>query len=420
MGNSNSTDIERLKQLYSMNNIQLESLRRDLNEQRRINQTQETHYKQIISNLLQKQNGIREKIPENHYNKVNEFLKGVNRDIDAKSSPVTAWKPNERSSSQPQDRAYGQPQDRAYGKNNNIPKRNYEDIKKSQNEIDPYKLFELEKGRPFSLSALKEKYREYAMKTHPDVNGGDARNFTIVNNAYKFLIEEHKKMENDRQFNQLKSDSVGFIENQSKSGKLNREMSGNNFNVNQFNQIFQENRLEDTSNEGYDSWINDNKYNTEDIRRESGLTTSNFNSQFDSRVKVGKELQVYQIPKVLNSSTSGNVQELGVERVDNYSGESGSGSGKIKFTDLKEAHTTSRLVDPNAKFKQYKSINELEGARANMGEMSREEQEMIEQIENNRHREEARREENQRMMDRMYSAHYDKMHNIFLGSSSMN
>ena len=55
-----------------------------------------------------------------------------------------------------------------------------------------------------------------------------------------------------------------------------------------------------------------------------------------------------------------------------------------------------------------------------MGEMSREEQEMIEQIENNRHREEARREENQRMMDRMYSAHYDKMHNIFLGSSSMN
>ena len=53
MGNSNSTDVERLKQLYSMNNIQLEALRRDLNEQKEINRQQETHYKSLINNLLQ-------------------------------------------------------------------------------------------------------------------------------------------------------------------------------------------------------------------------------------------------------------------------------------------------------------------------------------------------------------------------------
>ena len=131
-----------------------------------------------------------------------------------------------------------------------------------------------------------------------------------------------------------------------------------------------------------------------------------------------KNFKLYQIPQVLNSSTSGNVQELGIER-DNYSGESGSGSGRIRYTDLKEAHTTSRLVDPNTKYNKYKNINELEGARANMGEMSREEQNMIEEMEANRNREQARREENQRRMDRMFSAHHDKMHNIFLGSGSM-
>ena len=92
MGNSNSTDVEHLKKLYSMNNIQLESLRRDLNEQKRINQQQEQHYKNLISNLLQKQNNIKDRIPENHYNKVNDFLQGVNKDIDAKTSPVTNWK----------------------------------------------------------------------------------------------------------------------------------------------------------------------------------------------------------------------------------------------------------------------------------------------------------------------------------------
>jgi hypothetical protein len=192
---------------------------------------------------------------------------------------------------------------------------------------------------------------------------------------------------------------------------MNRELSGNNFNVNKFNKVFQDNRIEDTSNEGYNNWLKDNKYDTDDISRDNSVTTGNFNSQFDSRVKVGKELQLYQIPTVLNSSTSGNVQELGVERVDNYSGE----SGKIRFTDLKEAHTTSRLVDPNTKFKQYRNITELEGARANMGNMSREEENMIEELEANRNREQARREENQRRMDRMFSSHHDKMHNIFLG-----
>ena len=440
MGNSNSTDVERLKQLYSMNNIQLESLRRDLNEQKRINQQQEQHYKNLIGNLLQKQNGIRDKIPENQYNKVNDFLEGVNRDIDSKSSPVTNWKPGEKSTkntqqnyqsqqtpqnyqSQQTPQNYQNPQNTSQNyQNPQTPQnrqRNYDDIKKSENEIDPYALYELKKGQPFSLNALKDKYKEYAYKTHPD-NGGSARNFAIVTNAYKYLIEEHKKMENDKQFNQLKSASVGFLETQSKSGVMNRDLGGGNFNVNRFNQVFQENKLEDPSNEGYNNWIKDNQYKTEDIRRDTSITNGNFNTQFDSRVEVGKELQLYTVPQVLNSSTSGNVQELGVERVENYSGESGSGGGKIKYTDLKEAHTTSRLVDPNAKYKQYRSINELEGARANMGEMSREEQNLIEEMEINRNREQTRREENQRRMDRMFSTHHDKIHNIFLGGTNAN
>lgn len=416
MGNSNSTDVEHLKKLYSMNNIQLESLRRDLNEQRRINQQQEQHYKNLISNLLQKQDGIKDRIPQNHYNKVNDFLQGVNKDIDAKNSPITNWKSGESSRTSNQDRSQTSNlrQSENYtqsAQTSNLPKqRNYEDIKKSHNEIDPYSLYELQKGQPISLSALKEKYKEYAYKTHPD-NGGNARNFAIVTNAYKFLLEEQKKMETDKQFNQLKNDSIGFLETQSKSGLINRDFSSNNFNVNKFNKVFQENRMEDLSNEGYNNWLKENKYETEDILRDNRVTNGNFNSHFDSNVKVGKELQIYQIPKVLNSSTSGNVQELGIERVDNYSGE----SGKIKFTDLKEAHTTSRLVDPNTKFKQYRNINELEGARANMGNMTREEQNMIEEMEANRNREQARREENQRRMDRMFSTQHQKIHNIFLG-----
>jgi hypothetical protein len=63
MGNINSNEVDQLKQLYSMNNFQLEALRKELSDQKRINQQQDTRYKQVISKLIDKQDGIRDKIP---------------------------------------------------------------------------------------------------------------------------------------------------------------------------------------------------------------------------------------------------------------------------------------------------------------------------------------------------------------------
>jgi len=414
MGNANSSEIEQLKQLYSMNNFQLEALRKELIEQKRINQQQEYKYKQVISNLLEKQNGIKNKIPDSQFSKVNDFLTGINREIESKNSGVKTWKPGDSVKSVEHQTRYAQNQpslNEYSGARTQIPKKNYENIKKSDNEIDPYALYGFVKGEPFTLEKLKETYKKYALQTHPDVEGGSERNFAIINNAYKFLVEELKKMENDRQYNELKMDSIGYIEKQEKSGMQNRELSGGNFNVNKFNQVFQDNRIEDTANEGYDSWLQENQYDTEDIKQERGLTNGNFNSQFESRVKTSQALQRYVIPQELNSRT-GNVQELGVERVDNYSGE----SGKIRFTDLKEAHTTSRLVDPNTKYVQHKNLDSIKSARSNMGDIPREQQDMMEQIEINRKRDQAQREESQRRMDRMYAVHHDRMNNIFLGN----
>jgi hypothetical protein len=463
MGNANSNEVEQLKQLYSMNNFQLEALRKELIQQKQINMKQEESYKKIIDNLMQKQNGIKGRIPENEFDKVNDFLTTINRDIESQNSGVSNWKPGDSVQNKPNanvsrnananvsrnananvsrnananvsrndndnvsrnanDSAsnyrqhyeqISQSRDRSkkpdVNQTRNIPRRDYETTKKSDNEIDPYALYGLTKGAPFTLEQLKETYKKYALQTHPDVEGGSQRNFAIINNAYKFLVEELKKMENDKQYNQLKSESAGYLEAQEKSGLQSRELSGGNFNLNKFNNVFHENRIEDTSNEGYNSWLKENQYDTDDISRDSSITTGNFNSQFNSRVSAGRELQKYIIPQELNSHTS-NVQELGVERVDNYSGE----SGKIRYTDLKEAHTTSRLVDPNTKYTQHKDVNSLKNTRSNMGDMPREQQEMLEQMDNNRTKNDAQREESQRRMDRMYAAHHDRMNNIFLG-----
>tara|TARA_B110001469_G_scaffold127845_1_gene151110 strand:- start:7544 stop:8758 length:1215 start_codon:yes stop_codon:yes gene_type:complete len=402
MGNANSSDVEQLKQLYSMNFLQLESLRKELINQRQLNKTQSQYYRNIITNLQQTQSSIKSKMPDTQFNKVNNFLNNIDRDIQSNDINIQTWKPGQKLS-QPTQQPTQQTTTKDYSK-----------IKKSQNEIDPYKLYGLEKDKQFNLKDLKDKYKTYAMQTHPDVNGGNKTNFNIINNAYKYLLEEHSKMKKDKQFNELKNNSISFIETQSKSGRRNKSIdkigSKQNFNLNQFNQVFQDYKLEDTSQEGYNEWLKSNKYDTEDIQRDNSITTGNFNDRFNTTVKTSNELQVYQIPKELNSHTS-TVQELGIDKVDNYSGD----TGKIKYTDLKEAHTTSRLVDPNTKFKTYKNIGDIEHARSNMGDMNAEEQLMIEQMENNRVRENEQRENNQRRMDRLFSDHHNKMSNIFLG-----
>ena len=207
-------------------------------------------------------------------------------------------------------------------------------------------------------------------------------------------------------------DSLSFLENQSKSGFQNRElnMNGKNFNVQKFNQVF---KIIEDDQEGYNK-ANDNKFNSDDIARDSSLNSGNFNDRFNHLVKPSKELQVYQLPQELNSRTA-NVQELGVDKVDNYSGESSTGSNSIKYTDLKEAHTTSRLVDPNTKYTSYKNIGEVKAARSNMGDMTQQEREMIERLEFDQKRQQQQREENQRRMDRMFNDHHNKMNQIFLG-----
>ena len=406
MGNTSSNEIDQLKQLYSMNAFQLESLRKELINQKQINEK----YRQIITNLQNTQHNIKHKIPNNQFSKVDTFLKNMDRDIQSKNSTIESWQPG-----QGHEHGQGQTpsQPNPINKFTHPKVKDYSQIKKSHNEINPYSLYGLTENQPFNLTDLKAKYREYAFKTHPDRNNGDSRNFNIVTNAYKFLLKEHSKMEKDKQFTELKNSSVSFIETQDKSGMVNTQLNnsaGKNFNLNRFNNVFSENKIDTADNEGYNDWLNNNKFDSEDIKQDVSITTGNFNSRFNAQIHPSQEIQKYQIPIELPSKTS-NVQELGVDKIENYSGETPS----IKYTDLKEAHTTSRLVDPKTKYKKYRNIGEIEAARSNMGDMTHEEKSMLERLENEKNKHEYQRESNQKRMDLMFTNHHNKMNQIFLG-----
>lgn len=438
MGNISSQVNNDLKRLYSMNKFEMEALRKELNQERQ--QSQDTSQeKQRLYYIIQTQQKLRGKIPQNKYNQVSEFLDNIQNDIKAHENQVPKWTPEskptlhhpsdfrqERFQPQYSDRVIPQmnPQRDYYEKyserqhmrepikqanQNQTQDRRQQFHKSNESNIDPYELYGFDKNQKIDIKTLKDKYKTYAMQTHPDRNNGNMRNFQIITKAYKKLLEIYKTQQDDKQYTELKNNSLSYLEEQSKTNKRNTKFDNNNFDVNKFNSIFSENKIESVSEQGYNDWINTNKFDSDSIVKRSNINTGNFNKYFDSDVKCTKELTKYTDPIALEINNF-NSHKLGEEKVDNYSGK----TEHISFSDYKEAHTTSRLVDPNTKYKSYRNIGELENSRSNIADFTPEE---IQRYELQKLREEEREEkrlQNLQTFDERHFKNYDKVHNIML------
>ena len=136
------------------------------------------------------------------------------------------------------------------------------------------------------------------------------------------------------------------------------------FNPQLFNKIYEENRTERPEDDGYSDWINDNPLEDKDIERNSELSNKfsgqRFNATFNKTVKSkpNSQLVKYKTPQALNSSAGIDSSELGVDKIENFSGKG--------YSDYREAHSTSRLVPENAKpviERNMKNIDEFEESR---------------------------------------------------------
>jgi len=278
-------------------------------------------------------------------------------------------------------------------------------------DIDPYKLYGYDKNKRIDIQDLKLKYKKFALDTHPDKNNGDSKNFNIINEAFKVLYEDYKLKQNDKQFNELKNNSQSYIEKQTKTNYQNTNVNSDNFNVNKFNKVYNDHRISNVNDDGYGDWSKDNEFDSEDIVRNNSLTKGNFNNMFENNVKVSDAVVQYRNPKELFMNNENNCEELGVDKIDNYTGNTKS----INYTDYKEAHTTSRLIDTNANNREsYNSVNDIKAARSNIKEQTAEE---IMEIELEKSRELEREEKrifNVRNNDTTHFENYNKIHNIML------
>ena len=287
-----------------------------------------------------------------------------------------------------------------------------------EDSIDPYKILEVSKTA--SINEIKSAFKRKAKIYHPDRLGGNTKQFQIITKSFMMLLEKYKKQQADKQFMTLKDESRRELEKQQNESKKNVNfkkinMSGNNFNPKKFNKIFQDNRLYNPNDEGYQNWMEESDYESLKVPKldKNSYNKQSFNQQFQNHKKqFSKQIVKRQEPIAL-PSLKVNCQELGEGAIDDYSGKNS--DGRMEYTDYKKAHTETTLIDIDSiDYREYKNLDDLQKERGKKLYLSRDE---LERIKMNEMLEKQREEE--RIMrlnksDEKAFQHFEKVNKMFI------
>ena len=198
-----------------------------------------------------------------------------------------------------------------------------------------------------------------------------------------------------------------------------------------FNNIYEQNKLWDSSDDGYGSWFTSNDTDEPPVELFGNKFNVNvFNSTFeDYKNKVTVEngaIQQYKDPQELVSCGSSFTDiDIYARKIEDFSkplpiaGVGGSKTSKdLAYTDLKTAYTSrGAFIDPNkVEYKTYKSVDDLKRDRGNIKfEMTQEQQNEYERKKNKEYEDEENRQKLIRQRDTIISTTYDKTHTKMLG-----
>ena len=285
-------------------------------------------------------------------------------------------------------------------------------FKSDQSHNEELRIFNLKPS--FTLNELKNSYKKLTLQHHPD-RGGDVNIFRLITQAFNNLSESYQKRQSDKQFNQLKSDFNSYTENQEKT--INTQIDSDKFNLETFNRLYQNNRLENNNDRGYGDWKSTNDSETNE-RTISKFEIGNFNESFQSHKNNSPQQQQlinYQEPQPSTKGTMMNYSEIDDKEINDFS--SGVDSN-LKFTDYKQAHTNNNLIDINkVKFKEYKNVDDLESERSNLSyQMTSKQMEDYNIQKKKEQQEEEQRLRNIKSQDDKYEHHFNKMNKLLLNN----
>tara|TARA_Y100000817_G_C16833378_1_gene534543 strand:+ start:155 stop:1231 length:1077 start_codon:yes stop_codon:yes gene_type:complete len=251
-----------------------------------------------------------------------------------------------------------QPQTKEYDKEEFL-----EEIMKMHNDVyfNPYKILEID--REYTPETLKEKYKEMAMKHHPD-RGGDTDVFQEITKSYIYLLKKYKENMPDKQIFDMKNEFDEFTKQQENNNNI--LMKDRNFNLNNFNNMFDQNFT--TTSKGYDDFMKNG--DTSQKKEESNsyifsdkFNVSIFNKIFNTTSKKMKKdtVTIYKEPETIFQSNNGYSEIDGDDELEDYT------SGftfdkKMHYTDCKRAYSAPEDMS-SIDFESFNSLDDLQKHR---------------------------------------------------------
>jgi curved DNA-binding protein CbpA len=298
-------------------------------------------------------------------------------------------------------------------------------------KINSLRLFQLNEN--YSLDELKNAYRKLALRTHPDRPNGNKEKFQVVTTCYFSLIEKLKLRQKEASFDRMRHDSRDYFKEQndlsqkytSKKSNVDNPMFNKNdkkFNGKMFNKIFDENKLYDSNEEGYDDWLKNGDDTPQPKVFSNKFNIDVFNNTFsDSKdTSSSQEIIEYKEPQALVSCNNIQYTDIDQSGKKNFT-KSSDNNNDLGYSDLKSAYTkTNNLINPNnVNIKQYRNIDELEQDRSNISFEQTPEQirqnAILQQIEQE---EEFQRKQRIQQRDNITESHYNQVHQRMIGNAT--
>ena len=269
------------------------------------------------------------------------------------------------------------------------------------------------------MKQLTKQYHKKALRYHPD-KGGDALKYNIIKYAYQLLSEEHalrKKAQSVNGFREMKVNADRFREKQLKAPQHSSDRA---FNINRFNQTFNQNPLDfGNRNDGYKDWMDSNE--APEIEENTKGTikyidTDKFNGKFNKkqrRKKKQNQVVVYKEPEA-SYSTKLKFSEVDLSKPKNFN--QVSLQSDVNYRDFKDAYTNSDITDIKAPSrKNFRSVDELQNDRSNIDyQLSESDNMKILAMRQLKKREENARNQRIYEQNRKIEAHFNKVNSLFI------
>lgn len=285
-------------------------------------------------------------------------------------------------------------------------------------QINPYEVLGV--TQQSSWDELKYAYRKTALKVHSDKGGSDEL-FQLVADCFRQVAYDYKMRTSDRPHHELKADSQQYYADRPvMTSREDNNIDGADFHT-RFNHAFEKHRLNDDDDaRGYAEMMLPSDPKRPDVsieRRMNAFNSNKFHQLFEKEVPVRKELVVYKEPEPLLMAKKLAFTELG-GKTEDFSSEGEKHS--LQYTDYLKAHSTSRLMDPNAvkRRKEYRNVEEYESARAKVISKPLTEKEQARVERRKQQEEDAERIRLQRLKERdlAIAKHFERVTQLQIGS----